>query len=495
MEVKLTALIRFLENNTDYIVYDQSVISTDNSEWAMAKNNLDRVLLVSGEDELLNQLEGQLTDEEIKICPLSNKNRLVLNKYFDWTRPTAFGNKVTTIGLGDRLGLASPGHIAAIRKTDARPILAQQSIRELTLMDRTIDDIVDAASFAAFQEGYRDGFGADGDHLKEEADIRRALDAGMTMLTLDCSDHIDNGVSKYDQETVEAKYMALPEEERADYEQTYLNQTFTLSSFDVSLSKAELMYNVLLYKKAMDFTVFVFNTYVQKADQVIDFELSIDETETVTSPSSHFFVANELIRRGVKVNSLAPRFIGEFQKGVDYMGDIEAFEADFKQHAEIADHFDYKISVHSGSDKFSVFPIVGKLTEGLFHLKTAGTNWLEAMRVIAEYEPELYRRMHRYAFDHFPEAQKYYHITPDLSGILELDDVSDEELPEYLNDRNARQVLHVTYGVLLTAEAEDGTPLFKTEFFDKMKSREKEYTEALTQHIGKHLETLKLTTK
>ncbi|MEC6747973.1 tagaturonate epimerase family protein [Marinilactibacillus sp. XAAS-LB27] len=492
MKIKEGTLRELLNTKPAYTLYERSFKQLEDSEWAMVKEGLEKKLLVSGKQSVLDQLEGEMISEQIKLCPTNYQNRLVLNKYFDWTVPKAFGNKVTTIGLGDRLGLASPGHISAIRDKKAKPILAQQSIRELTLMDRTIDDIVDAASYAVFQEDYQDGFGADGDHLKEEADIKRALDAGMTMLTLDCSDHIENAVANYTKEEVQAHYDELPEDERTGYEKRYLDQTFHIHSFDLSFSKEALMFNVLLYKKALDFTVFVFDEYVQKANQEIDFELSIDETETVTSPASHFFVANELAERGVKVNSLAPRFIGEFQKGVDYMGELDQFEADFKQHAEIAKTLDYKISIHSGSDKFSVFPIIGNHTEGLFHLKTAGTNWLEAMRVLAQTEPELYRKMHSYAFEHFPEAQKYYHITPDLSGIPGLDKVNDAELPEYLNDRNARQVLHVTYGVLLTAETNEGQPLFKNIFFEKMKEREEEYRRTLTEHIGKHLETLRI---
>jgi hypothetical protein len=58
-------------------------------------------------------------------------------------------------------------------------------------------------------------------------------------------------------------------------------------------------------------------------------------------------------------------------------------------HARIAGKLGYKISVHSGSDKFSVFPVIGEKTRGRYHLKTAGTNWLEAVRVIAETDPAL----------------------------------------------------------------------------------------------------------
>src|SRR5690625_169958 len=133
--------------------------------------------------------------------------------------------------------------------------------------------------------------------------------------------------------------------------------------------------------------VHVYQTYMVTAGRDIDYEISIDETETITSPLAHFFVANELQAADVKVISLAPRFCGEFQKGIDYIGDIEQFEKELSEHALIAEHFGYKLSIHSGSDKFAVFPIIAKYTKGVLHVKTAGTNWLEAIRVIAGTNP------------------------------------------------------------------------------------------------------------
>src|SRR5699024_11471236 len=120
------------------------------------------------------------------------------------------------------------------------------------------------------------------------------------------------------------------------------------------------------------------------AKQEIDFEISIDETETITSPVAHFFVANELIQRGVKVVSLAPRFCGEFQKGIDYIGDVDQFEQELSEHALIAEHFGYKLSIHSGSDKFAVFPIMATDTKGVLHVKRAATTCLAAVRVTPE---------------------------------------------------------------------------------------------------------------
>lgn len=475
-----------------YKVYPKSYTKNDKTSFVMFKKDAEKYLFVKGSGPLFDELEGEALSEDTKIAPANHANRLVLNRYFDYTNPRAFGNKITTMGVGDRLGLASPGHIDIMRQYQVKPILAQQSIRELSLMERSIYDVLDAASYAVIQEGYTGGFGADGDHLKLEEDIKLALDAGMSMLTLDCSDYIRNEVPEMSVEEQEAEYNKLPEELRKHYEQAYLDKTFEAAGMSITFDREELIYNVLLYSDALNYMVHIYNEYIKKADREIDFEVSIDETATVTKPESHFFVAQELINEGVKVNSLAPRFIGEFQKGVDYMGNLEEFEIDLAKHANIAKYFDYKLSIHSGSDKFSAFPIVAKHTDGLFHLKTAGTNWLEAVRVLANHNPKLFREMHKYAFDHFPEAQAYYHITPDLDSIKALDEVSDEELPEYMNDRNARQVWHVTYGVLLTAVDEEGNRLFKPDFFANMDEFEEEYRESLVGHIGKHLETLQI---
>src|SRR5699024_4847684 len=140
--------------------------------------------------------------------------------------------------------------------------------------------------------------------------------------------------------------------------------------------------------------------------------ISIDETETVTSPLAHFFVANELKAKDIEVVSLAPRFYGEFQKAIDYIGEIDRFEKEFEKHEKIANHFGYKLSIHSGSDKFSVYPIIAKYTQGVFHVKTAGTNWLEALRVLAVKTPEFYRRIHQFVLNNYDKAMAYYHITP-----------------------------------------------------------------------------------
>jgi hypothetical protein len=481
---------QFDTKRSNVMVYKQSFIKFESTSLVMVKDHSSKWLLAMGQGNLFGDLEGEVIQEGKKVCPLTHQNRLVLNHYFDSTVPQAFGTEIATMGLGDRLGLASPGHIEAVRGTAMKPILAQQSIRELTLTGRSMDDVIDAASFAVFQEGYKGGYGADGDHLKKEPDIKSALEHGMTMLTLDCTDQINLEIEGASSERIEAEYNLLPDHVKDYYIRQYINKTFELNGLTLTFDKDSLMKNVLLYREAVSYMIHVYHNYIKKADHKVDYEVSIDETTTTTTPLTHFFVANELKQNGVKVTSLAPRFCGEFQKGIDYIGDIKQFEHDLQEHIAIAKHFGYKLSIHSGSDKFSVFPLIGKYTDGIFHLKTAGTNWLEAVRVIANTTPELYRRMHRYAFEHFEETLQYYHVTPDLTNIKDLDRVPDDQLSDYMNDNNARQVFHVTYGVLLSAKDENGHSLFKDEFFAALFEHENAFRDTLINHIGRHLECL-----
>lgn len=473
----------------DIRLYPRSLQTHDGTRVVMIKDGGTKKLAAAGEGPLYRDLAGTVA-EGLKLCDLSHENRLVLNRYFPFTVPQAFGKRVATIGLGDRLGRAGAGHLRTVRGRGIRPVLAQQSIRELTLTGRTYEEVLDAAAFAVFQEGWTEGYGADGDHLKREEDIRMALDLGFSMLTLDCSDMIDNGAAAADEAEVRRRYEALPKSVRNHYESRYLGRTFTVGRHELRFDESRLMRDVLVYDRAVQFMIHIYETYIRSAGRPVDFEISIDETLTPTAPESHFLVASELHARGMDIYSMAPRFIGEFQKGIDYIGDTAEFERQFVVHAAIADHFGYKLSIHSGSDKFSVFPIIGKHTGGRFHVKTAGTNWLEAVRIIAKTNPALYRDMHRYALAHFDEARAYYHVTTDIGRIKPLEQVADADLPAYMDDNDARQLLHITYGLLLQAKDEKGAYRFRDAFFRTLDEHEETYERALELHIGRHLDLL-----
>lgn len=446
-------------------------------------------ILVVGDGSLGNEMEGD-NGNGYRLCPLSHHNRLVLNQYFPFTRPVPRGKKGASIGLGDRLGIATPGHVKAVEEKDIFPVFAQQSIRELKLTGRTYSDVLDDAAFGVFREGYRKGYGADADHLKELEDIDNALQLGFSMLTLDCSDHINQEISQESPETLERLYQQVPKDLRNTYENRYLDQTFTIGEKTITYTIDDLSGIVLTYHRALQFICQVYESYLLHRKEPVDFEISIDETQTPTTPQAHFFVANQLHNAGVDFTSLAPRFCGEFQKAIDYIGDIEQFESELVIHAAIADHFGYRLSIHSGSDKFSVFPIIGNHTSGRFHVKTAGTNWLEAVRVIAAVNPSLYREMHTYALEHFHEATVYYHVTTRIEAIAALDNIDDKDLTGFMNDNNARQLMHITYGVLLQARTNAGDLLFRDRIMKTLHYHEAAYHQNLVNHIGRHLTLL-----
>ena len=482
-------------NIQEYGIYPDSINYHEGAWYFLARGSSEKNLIICGEDDYFNKFDGNtisVNGKPAKVCSLSNSNCDILRQVFPFTNPSNHKGKDITIGLGDRLGIASPGHIRVVKDKPVFPVLAQQSIRELNLTGRTYKDVLSAACWAVFQEGYTKGFGADGDHLKTFDEVKMALDNGFTMITLDCSEHINNEVSSYTDDEVEKKYSEIELIERKHLEATYLNKEFKLNDVTISFEPDDFKKIVLIYLKAIKYTLDIYNNVIKNCGRAIDFEMSIDETLTSTTPESHYFVASELIAGGVDITSLAPRFCGEFQKGIDYRGNIEQFTKEFDLHVKISQHFGYKVSVHSGSDKFSVFPIIGEKTNGKYHLKTAGTNWLEAARVIAAEDPSLYRKIHKFALEHLNEAKKYYHISANPSNIPNIDDLKDEELPALFDKDDSRQVIHITYGLILLEKGSAGNTLFRDKIYSTLYKYEEEYCNALEKHIGRHLRLLKV---
>jgi hypothetical protein len=123
-------------------------------------------------------------------------------------------------------------------------------------------------------------------------------------------------------------------------------------------------------------------------------------------------------------------------------------------------------------------------------VKTAGTNWLEAMRAVAMIDPELYREIHHFALESFAEAKKFYHVTTQIDRIPEVDDLRPEDLPKLFEDNDARQLIHITYGFILNAKNFDGSYRFKDRMYHLWHEHQGVYHDLLKQHIGKHLELL-----
>lgn len=475
----------------DVVLYPSSSVEFPGFSLQLTKVRGQRHLLAAGAGAEASGFTGRRIGTGLFLCPADHPNRKVLNRLLPWTAPQAFGRRQATFGTGDRLGLATPGHIRALSRSLAKPILAQQSMRELSLTGRTYRQVLDDVCYSVFQEGYDGGFGADGDHLKTAGEIANALAEGYTMITLDGSQALGTGVESLDDPAVLTLFDRLPAGEKRRYRETYLGQVFELAAGAgpdqaVVFNETALARCVLLYKDLIVFAADIWNGQIKAAGRPVDFELSIDETGTVTTPQGHFFVAAELEALGVEATSLAPRFVGEFQKGIDYIGVLAALDDALAQHAAIASHFGHKLSVHSGSDKFSAFPLIGARTGGRLHLKTSGTSWLEAVATIAQCDPDLYRLLHKKALVHFQEATAFYHVSAEPDRIVPLEEMADADLPCYLEGNDSRQLLHITYGFLLA------DPALRARIYQLLERQEDVYADRLAGHIGRHLHLLGL---
>jgi hypothetical protein len=384
-----------------------------------------------------------------------------------------------SFGFGDRLGIATPGHIAAVRGTKFAPIFAQQSVRENARTGRSSQQVMDDAKRAVEVAGWDGPWGADADHLKTVEDISPFVEAGYTFFTVDPGEHVDNSADTDPLDVLKQKVAGLNWDElSALYLRQNGEQAWGRFAKSPKGEAESLMRAVVKYGRAIQHAAAMFNRLSQMKD-AFDFEVSVDETDSPTTPLEHFFIANELTRLGVKFTSLAPRFIGRFEKGVDYIGDINILDAELAKHAAVTAHFGtYKLSLHSGSDKFSVYPLIAKHWGERIHVKTAGTSYLEALRVLAKYEPDLFLKIYSLGRECYETDRRTYHVSAKLEMLPD-----ENDLPSLLNDFHAREVLHVTFGSALGQ--------FGAEIKSSLVRHADAYRAGLEAHFRKHLELLK----
>lgn len=484
----------------DLGVVPASVVAAAGVEWALARAPRGDRLVVAGDRRRiagLSQVDGDRAERDglsLIIGPASGTNAATLRATLPWLRPGPIGVG-TSAGFGDRLGLATPGHVRALVAAGGAitPIFAQQSIREMTRTGRSAQTVIDDATWGAFEAGWTAGVGADADHLKVPADIDICAAAGFSLFTIDPGAHVGEHADRAAPAEVKAAYDALPWEALDDHPASLrarlAGQVIDFEGHRLHMDEGTLMKAAVKYGRAVAHVAAMYRHLdsVMK-DQPFELEVSVDETEAPTSHAEHVFVAIELRRRGVRWVSLAPRFVGRFEKGVDYVGDLRAFEADVSLHAAIARAFGpYKLSLHSGSDKFSIYEIAAEQTRGIVHLKTAGTSYLEALRAVARVSPDLFRAVYAFSRGRYTEDRASYHVSAVLERTPGPGTVTDNALCTLLDEFNVRQVLHVTFGSVLTARGADGTPLFADAIMSLLRSHREVYAECLERHFVRHL--------
>ena len=212
---------------------------------------------------------------------------------------------------------------------------------------------------------------------------------------------------------------------------------------------------------------------VKGADNFVT-EVSMDEVDNAQSPEELRYILKELAAENVPLQTIAPKFTGRFNKGVDYRGDLDLFEKEFEQDlqviAECVKEYglpeNLKLSIHSGSDKFSIYPVMGRLIrkyDAGIHIKTAGTTWLEENIGLAVADPaalELAKKIYVNALGRMEELTVPYATVIDIdeSKLPSPEEVAAWDAETYartmrhnqadpLYNPSFRQLIHVSYKI------------------------------------------------
>jgi tagaturonate epimerase len=287
-----------------------------------------------------------------------------------------------SIGVGDRFAHQGAAQLRALQEAERQGVTIvpvwNKSFREHSIVGTKPGDTRSAADDAVKQRGWKHAYYVDADHIGLK-NVDLFVDSS-NFFTLDVADYIGKATGEKEIEAFVksmSKYLtAFPMPGvRTTLKVTEADLHAIGQKYLFAVQEAGRLYRHIAAKKGVDHFVA---------------EVSTDEANEPQTPAQLFFILAALAHEGVKVQTIAPKFTGSFLKGIDYVGSVEAFSTEFEEDLVVIAHavktFDLprnlKLSVHSGSDKFSLYPIIHralkKQNAGL-HLKTAGTTWLEEL--------------------------------------------------------------------------------------------------------------------
>lgn len=336
-----------------------------------------------------------------------------------------------SFGVGDRFAHEGVNQLKALIKAEEDfgvhfvPVW-NKSNREHQIVGTEPVETRREADEAVRALGYKDQYFVDADHINLN-NVDRFIDAS-DFFTIDVADYIGKSGSM---------------EER----------------FLPAIKEAGRIYRYIAEKKG--------------ADNFVT-EVSMDEVDVAQTPEELRYILKELAAENIPVQTIAPKFTGRFNKGVDYRGDIAQFEKEFEEDLKVIDECvkayglpdNLKLSIHSGSDKFSIYPIMGRLIRKYdkgIHIKTAGTTWLEeiiGLSVADENALALAKKIYRQALGRMEELTVPYAtvIDVDVNALPDPDEVDKWDADTFartlrhnqsdpLFNPSMRQLLHVSYKI------------------------------------------------
>lgn len=369
-----------------------------------------------------------------------------------------------SIGVGDRFGHQAKAQLRACRQlardgVDVVPVW-NKSNREHSFIGSEPSEVPAAARQAVEAIGWTAGWHVDADHIGLGTVDRFLPHADF--FTLDVADFIGRPAPA---EAVAAFVDRHPElvgalplpGGGAPIETTRAEIGRSAAKFLLAVAEAGRIYRHIAEKKGAE-------TFIA--------EVSMDETDSPQTPPELLVILAAIADEGIPAQTVAPKFTGRFNKGVDYVGDLAQFEREFNDDLAVislaTERYDLprnlKLSVHSGSDKFSLYPVIRRALprfDAGLHLKTAGTTWLEELIGLAESGDEglaMAKEIYATALGHLDELTAPYATVIDINpdGLPAAEEVSawsgarfadalrhDQANPHF--HPGLRQLLHVSF--------------------------------------------------
>lgn len=371
-----------------------------------------------------------------------------------------------SIGVGDRFGHQGAAQLRALELAAERGVsivpVWNKSFREHTIVGTKPGDARAAADRAVQERGWKQSYYIDADHIGLK-NVDLFLDSS-SFYTLDVADFIGKEATEADL----GSFVSAMRPYTSVFPIAGVETTKAVSEDDLVAIGRKYLYAAKeagrIYRHIAE----------KKGEENFVAEVSTDEANEPQTPAQLFFILAALAHEGVRVQTIAPKFTGSFLKGIDYVGDVKKFSTEFEEDLTVIAHAiktfklpeNLKLSVHSGSDKFSLYPVIHRAIKkhnaGL-HLKTAGTTWLEELIGLAASGGEglaVAQEVYRIAFERIDELCKPYEtvINIDRSKLPAPQVVRSWGSQEYVsalrhNQKDAkynlhlRQLLHVGYKV------------------------------------------------
>ncbi len=325
-----------------------------------------------------------------------------------------------SIGIGDRFAHQAKAQLRAFQMLAKEGVhvapVWNKSHREHTFIGSEPQSVFDAGQAAVNELGWTRSWHVDADHIRLDT-VDRFIPCS-DFFTIDVADSIGKPASDSDVQAFVARHPELVGTVKIEG----IREPFNTKPSDVERVASKYL---LAVREA---GVIYQHIAKVKGEGNMIAEVSMDETDAPQTPSELLVILAALADEKIRLQTIAPKFTGRFNKGVDYVGDLVQFEKEFNDDLAVVAHAiatyglptNLKLSVHSGSDKFSLYPIIRRAcarTGAGMHLKTAGTTWLEELIGLAEAGGDgltLAKEIYAYALEHVEELCAPYASVIDI---------------------------------------------------------------------------------